>query len=169
MFRSYSRVAGLSLVVAMIMAACSTEGPTSTDDSAPLIKHQNAVPGQYIVIFEQAALIQKGESLQSFSHDQRLDRVDDVANRMVQQITVPTHNIVNHFGTAVQGVVIKNLTDEQVNKLRQDPRVRHIEQDFVVTLPPLQRLCSASWKGQGQGWWWNKSFAGHSVGYQPHR
>ena len=151
MFRSNKLLLALGLSLSLGLAACSTDsGPTSSSEDQKLQIHHmgDRIPGQYIVLFHETAVANKGESLQSFTHGQRLDKVSDAATRMADQLSIPTENIINRFGTAVQGVVMKDLSADQVEKLRQDKRVRHIEQDFWVTLPPI--LVQAPPPGKGK-------------------
>ena len=151
MFRSNKLLVALGLSLSLGLAACSTDNsPTSTsseDQKLQIHRMGDLIPGQYIVLFNESAVINKGESLQSFTHGQRLDKVSEAATGIADQLAIPSENIISRFGTAVQGVVMKGLSSEQVEQLRQDKRVRHIEQDFWVTLPPFTVQAPPSGKG----------------------
>lgn len=151
MFITFARLPVVLLLLAGFLAACSTDSPVSSDDGATVYRTGDVIPGRYIILFQEAAVIQKGESLQSFTHGERLDRVDAVADKLATSMNIPTSNIANHFGTVVQGVVMDNLSDDDIEKLRLDPRVRLIEQDRIVRLPPFTVQAPPPGKGKGGG------------------
>jgi len=140
MFRSIVRLGGVALVIAMVMTACSTDTPTTSADEESTQIHRSGepIPGQYIVIFDDASIVQKGESLQDFSHAERADRVQQLTNRIADQINISTDQIQITWGSALRGAVLTGLNQEQVDKLNNDSRVRRIEQDVWVSLPPFQ-------------------------------
>ena len=142
MFRSFLRMSAVGTVLALIMSACSTDAPTTTSDEDGQSVHRSGdpIPGQYIVVFQEEALVQKGESLQSFSHEERLGLVRTVSNRVATQFAIAPSHITATFGSAVQGVVMTNLTKDMVDRLKSDPRIRYVEQDRWVSLPPFEIL-----------------------------
>ena len=154
-------VAALSLM--FIAVACSTDN-TNTNSSpkdAPLYVNGDVIPGQYIVVFNTNAVAVKGESLQSLTPDTRIDLVNQAASRAFDKIAVSSDKVEATFGTVIQGVVV-TLTDEQLNRLRQDPSVKYIEQDRTISLPPLNIVFDKGEKVQAQTTPWGITKVGGS-------
>jgi len=128
-----------AVVLALAVSSCSVDAPTeasTSDDTTPIVRNGDLVPGQYIVAFNDYAVARKGEDLQALTHSARLELVKEAATGLTQKHALSAGAVKTVWGTAVQGVLMQ-LTDDQAAKLRQDPTVRYVEQDRWVTLPPF--------------------------------
>lgn len=144
--------------VALVMTACSVDTPTTSDpvgdEPTSIVRDGDLIPGQYIVAFNDYAVAQKGEDLQSLSHTERLALVRNAAFDLTASHGLKADAVKTVWGSAVHGVLM-TLSNEQADKLRRDPHVRYIEQDRWVTLPPFEILGedaeAAARKGGGGG------------------
>ncbi|RPI69750.1 MAG: S8 family peptidase [Ignavibacteriae bacterium] len=137
-------LACFSVSILIMAVACTPESSLSVGPaeqrSGQSLKSQglrpgDEVPGQYIVEFEDNALTMKGEDLQSFTHDERLIRVDQAAQTVAERQHISSDRIVARFGTALKGVVMTGLTADDVNRIANDQSVKRMTPDFIVTVP----------------------------------
>lgn len=140
MFNLFTK-SGFGVIVSMlVISACSvdtTPSATAPADDAPVYRSGDVIPGQFIIVFHESAVATKGETLQSMTHDGRIELVHQAAGRLADRIAINRNAVKATFGTAIKGVVM-TLTDKQLAALRQDPGVRYIEQDRWVSLPPFE-------------------------------
>lgn len=142
MFTSFTKMGIGVLALMLVSTACSvdtTPPATAPTDDAPLYKSGDVIPGQYIIAFYESAVATKGETLQSMTHEGRLELVNQAALRLADRVAVSGSAIKATYGSAIKGVVM-TLTDNQLAALRKDPSVRYIEQDRWVSLPPFEIL-----------------------------
>ena len=147
-------IGSIAVALFVAMAACSTDSSiTEPADDGTLvdITGNNLIEGRYIVIFEQLAIAEKGEDIQSFSVHERELRVEKAIERSTSNLDISAARVSTVFSTALQGAVLENLTLDDVNKLRNDRNVKHIVQDRIISLPPLEINRRKPPKGGGGG------------------
>jgi hypothetical protein len=127
--------------VALVASACSTDNTqvVSPNNEAPVYRSGDLIEGQYIVVYHDFAVAQKGEDLQAIPQPVRLDLVNKATNRMAESIGVSKENILAVWETALRGSVMR-LNNSQLDKLRKDPGVKFIEQDRWIGLPPNETV-----------------------------
>jgi hypothetical protein len=153
MFQRLMRFTALFSVVALVAIGCSTDAPTTTsdDDGTDMHRSGELIPGQYIIVFDDDAIVQKGETLQDFTHAERIDRVRNLTVTIASEINIPANNIIATWGSALRGAVLNDLSPNDVEQLRNDRRIKHIEQDYWITLPPFDVQRGKPDKGNGGG------------------
>lgn len=87
-----------------------------------------AIPGQFIVVFNDATF----KGIDKFQQAQ-------AADNMIQTVTsnyeISSESIMNRYQYAVSGFTAQ-LSESQLERLKNDERVDYIEQDRIVTLAP---------------------------------
>jgi hypothetical protein len=107
-------------------------------DSAPLEK-ENAkpnhfIPGQYIVVLKENEMTRR---LKTRTYTERQQLMRQKAEAVVSLHQISSNKVGHVYGSSIMGFSIKNLGDEEVEKLRQDPQVKYIEQDQQISQPIL--------------------------------
>lgn len=99
------------------------------------------IAGQYIVVLHDGVLDKSGLSFVKSNRENRgnyLQKTNALAANLrgSKGLKLGIHNgkIASAFGYALEGFVAKNLTDAEVQALRNDPRVKSVEQDYLVAL-----------------------------------
>ncbi|MBZ9712479.1 S8 family peptidase [Deinococcus multiflagellatus] len=127
-----------TLALTMLLAACGSQTSTPqasetarTRTLAPLLGTSNpeAIPGQYIVVFSDGA----PSNLTAQS-----------ASGLIQSLKLDPQGVsIQHiYGAALNGFAAK-LSAQNLQALRQDPRVKYIEQDGVMRATATQT--GATW------------------------
>lgn len=99
------------------------------------------IQGQYIVVLHEGTLDKNGLSFAKAKNEKRsnyLQKTNALTSNLKQnkglQLGIDKGKISAAFGYALEGFVAKNLTDTEVQSLRQDPRVKSVEQDYLIAL-----------------------------------
>lgn len=138
-----SRIALGSLGLALLLAACGQQAPSSVAPaqavsergaraSAPLLGTANpdAVPGQYIVVFSDGAL------------PTNLGAQD--AEGLIRTLGLDPQGVtVQHLYTQALSGFAGKLSAQNLAALRADPRVKYIEQDGIMRMTATQS--GATW------------------------
>jgi len=123
----YSRLAAGVLLAAILLSACDGTGALQEDlDEAPVARNGELIPGQYIVVLKDQSQF-----------------AGKTARRVLDEMTSAVGvEAIHHYETALVGFA-GSLSDEALARLQHDPRVDYIEQDRVITLPPIstEGLC----------------------------
>ncbi|MFC4636043.1 S8 family serine peptidase [Dokdonia ponticola] len=142
MKKNVLRIAGVVAMTALFVG-CSNEAEDSTINGSELILENNGVevmnedvgkgqpiPGQYIVVYNTdfARSMNAQESTQAV-----LNLTQEILG--VTNKTAADLNIKNIYSRSINGVTMA-LTNEQVNAIRNDNRIKYIEQDQIVQFAP---------------------------------
>ncbi|WP_221090989.1 S8 family peptidase [Deinococcus aquaedulcis] len=132
-----ARLASSALALTLLLAACGTSTTTpqaaepAANAGAPVLGTSNpeAIPGQYIVVFKD---------------DAASDLTAQDANGLIQSLNLDPQGVsVQHvYGAALNGFAAK-LSAQNLQALRQDPRVKYIEQDGMMHATATQS--GATW------------------------
>lgn len=102
---------------------------------------ERPIAGQYIVILHDGVLAKNGLSFVKANKENRanyLNKTNALAQNMRGEkglkLGIDNKKISAAFAYAAEGFVAKNLTDAEVQALRNDPRVKSVEQDYLVAL-----------------------------------
>lgn len=146
-----TRVFSVMAIFGMIIlgVGCSTDNSTATNPDAPLIQSGDLVPNTYIVVYKSIALGNKSEDVQSLTHMERLDRVVEQNNVVLERHNINRDVVRKTFGSVIHGSVM-TLTLNEVEELRRDPNIKYIEQDRYISLPPFT-INAKGGKGGGGG------------------
>lgn len=112
----------------LVLAACTSSPQGAEDTGVPVLGLDNpqVIPGQYIVVYKKDAGVLP--ALQSLKAGLSAGTVQSQA---LQGLGLEGAQVRQAYTTALQGVAVR-LSDEQLSRLRQDPRVAYIEADQVM-------------------------------------
>lgn len=122
----------LSLVLVVAIAAISALlvlSPQTSGKSEKLIKHENSVPGRYIVVFEP-------DSVQGFSTEAEMSAV---SHNLAAEYNAAVDKV---WESAVQGFSAE-MSAKDAERLSRDPRVKLVEEDMIAYAGNVQS--SADW------------------------
>jgi serine protease len=109
-----------------ILAALSTLPMQSQAAELLSVDSAKAIKDAYIVVFNTPSIInlQDAEAIADFSTQQ--------ANILANDYNV---SVVKNFGSALNGVLI-NASAKQITELQNDPKIKYIEQDQIMSITP---------------------------------
>ena len=135
----------LSAILAMTFVHCSTDSSTditqvnATDIETVAFQDSKIIPGSYIVVYNNSngkiAPLAKVKSPLEYNR-----QMNDLKSKFVSEFKsfgIKDTEITRTFGHVLNGFTA-NLTDDQVNTLRKDPRVKSIEQDMTISISPFK-------------------------------
>ncbi len=97
------------------------------------------INGQYIVTFKEGTLrspnLSRSASSQNLraAYNNSMISLKSEINSKLSSLHIEENKIKTTFGYALQGFVAE-LTEEQVEQLQNDPRVKRIEKDYIISL-----------------------------------
>lgn len=99
----------------------------------------NPISGQYVVIFNDGVFA-KNNLLSKSSKESKssyLSKTNSLLAKIKNNdlgLGIDNSKITNAFGYALEGFVAKNLTEADVQALKNDSRVKSVQQDYLITL-----------------------------------
>lgn len=127
--------------ISMTLTNCqtdSTEDPVTTSENVTF-KESQVIPGSYIVVYNDVhskmVPLDKVHSPQVYERQK-----NDLKALFVEEFksaNLTTTSITQTFGHALTGFAA-NLTKDQWNILKKDPRVKSIEQDLTIQISPYK-------------------------------
>lgn len=136
------------IAIGTLVVSCSPEDSNLNLDSLqvdPVIDNQSSpISGSYIVSFHQGTLDKPQSKGVNFVYEKSIDYLKTQLPEKFKNVKIEKNQIKATFGYALEGFA-GELTDAQVEELKKDPRVKSIEQDYMITLAP------PSGKGPGGG------------------
>lgn len=125
---------------ALTTAACTftsceqdtTEAMSPQQEVDKVNENGAVIAGKYIVVFKQDETLRLDANA---TYEQRIDAVRNMGRSILEANGVQNVTIEQAYGKAIFGIAA-SLSDSELAKLRQDPRVDFIEQDRVVALAP---------------------------------
>lgn len=127
-FRLQSLLGCILLGVVLTLSGCdgnilsSSEQDAGPEDVQTYQMESEPIPGQYIVVFEDNNLQAKSAAA-----------VQSAAQSLLKSTGATP---AKTYATALRGFTATGLSEEEADQLRQDPRVRLVEQDQFTTLSP---------------------------------
>ena len=97
--------------------------------SEPEMIADDIIEGQYIVVFHDDVKL-KSDGV--FGFDETIEQVTTATLEIFQEYQVPEENLGHVYGFVLDGFSAK-LSDDELIRLRKDPRVKYIEHDAVIT------------------------------------
>lgn len=122
---------------ACTFTACDNEGETLAPEAEVQAGSQNGaiIPGKYIIVFKQDGNLRLDPGA---SYEQRVDVVRNVGKDILAANGVKDIKIEQAYGQALQGIAV-NLSVEEAEALRHDPKVAYVEPDRIVMLAKPDR------------------------------
>ncbi|WP_299699931.1 S8 family serine peptidase [uncultured Pontibacter sp.] len=148
LFKAFS---GIALASVFSLTSCQKEDfmeeqfQTETEQVNPL--HGQAIPGQYIVVFKNGSNKLSATGISSMNMAGRA-ATNALRERMLLAAGVEREALQQTFEGTVNGFAAR-LTNEQLNKLRQNPDVAYIEQDRILALARPTKDGDTTTKGGG--------------------
>lgn len=133
----YSLVA----VVAMTLINCSTDSIQEVTVDAENINFQDSkiIQGSYIIVYNNSEGKLKPLGKVNSELEYKRQMVDLKSNFVSEfkSVSLKETEITATYGHALKGFAA-NLTENQVNALRKDPRVKSIEPDMTISISPFK-------------------------------
>jgi hypothetical protein len=144
------RLSILVATITVIFTACMKDNVDTTEakllqntveEPVQLITYaqSQAIEGQYIVVFKEDVLGDGRASVTKSNYAAKKEEMKSFANSLINERSIAPREITHTYVKTINGVSMK-LSDQEVEKLRQDKRIAYIEQDqmFHVTMggPP---------------------------------
>ncbi len=93
------------------------------------------IPGQYVVTFKEGTLDARPTAKGPSNYKQAMMSSKNEIVSKFSKTGLASDNIQSVYGYAIEGFAAV-LSDEQLVQLQADPRVKHIEQDYLVIMAP---------------------------------
>lgn len=148
----------MSVILMVFFVSCSEEAAINTTDTneskvtqADLITNNlltgttTPIEGQYIVVLNSGELSKikpsddaqrkqlKGVEAKAFYQSAISKMKDEIAVKRSIDFGLPDESIKNVYGFAIEGFTAE-LTSDEVERLRKDPRVQYVVQDQLISL-----------------------------------
>lgn len=133
----------LSALIALVFfARCSEESNLeSTLDSnlevqqESISENYSPIPGQYIVTFKSNTLAKRPSKSSKIAYETTMSKVKEEVLTKFESLKLEKNSVKATFGYALEGFVAV-LNDNQLEELKKDPRVKSIENDYIIALAP---------------------------------
>lgn len=123
------------LMACMVLLVVSCQEGLDLDKSATdeLIAYENGslIPGKYIVVLHESQLNFKKEG----AYDQVQASMRKEVSALLASHRISSENLDKTYSKTIEGFSV-NLNEEEAARLRQDGRVKFIEQDRLIALAP---------------------------------
>lgn len=125
-------------VATLVLAGCSgsTNDMTAPTPNNLIGDHGQIIPGQYIVVFDDAPSTKLGDGIQRFSIDEQHRAVRSHAEQLLTDAGITSGVITRTFSSAVRGAVVR-ISDDQAQRLRTARGVAYVEPDRVLRVPTV--------------------------------
>lgn len=125
------------LALGITLVSCSKNDLATAlqQDSSALLEESKIIDDQYIVTFKDNTLNRPASRGSKLNYETSINYLKDEVITKFNQFDIEDADIKATFGYALQGFVAK-LSKKQVENLRNDPRVKSIEQDYMIALAP---------------------------------
>ena len=103
------------------------------EEAAPVITYQqgDVIPGQYIVVFNEDAIPNGRTTVTKSNYTEKQSEMKSFAQSLFQERNVTQKEISQVYVKSLSGVSLL-LTDDEVETLRNDKRVKYLEEDQIV-------------------------------------
>ncbi len=132
---SFMLMLALSLVIYSCQSDTNEIEPVNFEKTqeAELITYPEGevIPGQYIVVFKKAALAVQSRSINAGNYKTAKTELENEAKTILESNRISQKEIKQSFVKTIQGIALE-LTDVEVERLRNDDKVDYIEQDQMI-------------------------------------
>ena len=122
--RIISKLTAGALVLMLAVVGCQNVADVSPNE-AP--EQDRVIDGQYIVVMQETETgkFKVGNAPQ----------IDDIRSQIISNASIPEASIVQTYNNTIAGFAAQ-LSDEMLEKLREDENVKYIEEDRIVIFAP---------------------------------
>lgn len=144
MRKMYSKLIVLATLGAIFISCDSSEDNLLKEEEQAIENSFKLIEGQFIVTFNSGTLNIPSARGSKVAYEYSINSLKNEVSRKFEKTQIKSEDIKITFGYALEGFVAK-LTKEQVSQLKNDPRVKSIENDYLIALAP------PAGKGPGSG------------------
>ena len=130
------------LIVSILLLTVSCDNDSNSieesalQEKASVAKYTSTpIEGQYIVVLNNR-YISKSASIKDLKYNDKMTMLRTEIPTNFSKAGILKENIKNTFGYALNGFTAK-LSENQLTELRKDTRIKSIEQDYMITLSPI--------------------------------
>ena len=127
------------LIAAMFVGCLKDNDLTSeaeaTVDQSEIIAPftSEVIPGQYVVVYhEDAVTFDQGSGRLPYTKAQNI--MKEEVKTTLQRNNINVEKIKFVYGSSIKGFALKDATEQEIERLRQDDQVAYIEQDQTVSI-----------------------------------
>ena len=130
---TFLKLLSLSVVLfTLLLISCSSEDETINDSEINLITSiSDPIEGQYIVVLKNEYAGKINRKL--LSYDNEMIQLRKEIPTQFSELKIADENLKQTFGFALNGFTAV-LNENQLAQLKKDPRVKSIEQDYIISL-----------------------------------
>jgi subtilisin family serine protease len=129
--KKFSNISFLTLLtIGLIISSCSNDDSQSTEPLS-VLEFSNPIDNQYTIVFKND--YQGKSSRKVLGYEAEMKQLRKEIPSMLSEIKIADENLKQTYGFALKGFTAV-LNQNQLEKLRKDPRVKSIEQDYVISL-----------------------------------
>lgn len=131
-------VLSLGLVIALAIG-CNRDSIVEHEADAPDILaklvtfEHDAIPGQYIVLFEEDALPVRPRAAQ-LPYEEGQAIMKEESQKLLDKHGIAFEKMMHAYDFAIQGFAVTGVTDAELKKILADPAVKYVEQDQIIRL-----------------------------------
>lgn len=130
----------LVVSILLLTTSCNNESSDidlqSVQEKESLAKYTSTpIEGQYIVVFNNN-YAEKSATIKNLDYSDKLAMIKSEIPNTFAKVGISKDDIVSTFGFAINGFAAK-LSENQLESLKGDKRVKRIEQDYMITLSPI--------------------------------
>nr|P80146.3 RecName: Full=Extracellular serine proteinase; Flags: Precursor [Thermus sp. Rt41A]AAA82980.2 serine proteinase [Thermus sp. Rt41A] len=125
---------GLWLLLGLlVLSACSSNPPAASTQEAPLLglEAPEAIPGRYIVVYKENADVLPALEALKAALEPGLMQPQGLQAQALRTLGLEGARVDKVYTAALRGVAVE-VPDQELARLRQDPRVAYIEADQEV-------------------------------------
>ncbi|MEN8185593.1 MAG: S8 family peptidase [Bacteroidota bacterium] len=128
--------------ILLLTASCNTDNDGNVDDLQSVqegtsIAKYSSIPieGQYIIILNNK-YAGKSTMIKGLEYKDKLSMLKSELPATFSKVSLSKDDIVKTFGHAFNGFAAK-LSEDQIAVLKNDDRIKYIEQDQIISLSPI--------------------------------
>jgi len=141
-FSLWNRILLYFIIIPLFFISCQNdEGSLEIQEIEALVGYDiEPIEGQYIIVLHGESTAKKANAKYS---EMKSSSLNELSSKFAK-IQLSKESVVQSYGYALHGFAAK-LTDDQLNALQKDSRVKYIEKDYLISLG------KPKWAGGGGG------------------
>lgn len=150
----------LIAVLAVLSYACQQEEQVNPTKNVEQTSLEEVVPNSYIITYNNNKAKIK---FASKKFEDRNKVVQDYTKNFLNKYGIAAKNITHTYGSALEGFAAI-LSEEEVAKLKADPKVASVEKNYIVTLDYQESVTKDNTKAQSIPWGINRTGSASGAG-----
>jgi subtilisin family serine protease len=135
MKKNHFKIMAFALAGSLLIGCNSSDEVVNETNDEAIETSSELIKGQYIVTLNDGTLNKPAARGTKLAYESTVKSLKSEVCEKFKSAHIEGDNVKTTFGYALQGFVA-NLTDNQVDQLKKDPRVKSIEQDYLIALAP---------------------------------